>query len=153
MAVMLCYSESVEADTPPPTPSCIPTTHLARAAVLCCCRVSFSVAQAAASPPTIRQTRHPRNRTFETMAIMLIRVGMCSNNRSLGIHYLVYYNYKYDNLKKILMAAMLCYSESVEGRKEGRKRTPPPSCIPTTDLTRPLGFTFTRADDMRCGWL
>ena len=84
--------ESVDADTPPP--SCIPTTHLARATVLRCGRVLFGVARAAASPPTIRQTRHPRNRTFETMAIMLIRVGMCSNNRSLGIHYLVCYNHK-----------------------------------------------------------
>ena len=103
MAAMLCYSESVE-QTPPPPPSCIPTTHLARAAVLCCGGVSFGVAQVAASPPPPPphgQPRHPRNHTFETMAIMLIRVGMCSNNRPLEQKICVAVGYK--SVKPIIL--------------------------------------------------
>ena len=38
--------ESVDADTHP-LPSCIPNTHLGRAAILCCGRVSFGVVWAA----------------------------------------------------------------------------------------------------------
>ena len=77
MAAMLCYFESVDAVIPPP-----PLTHLARAAVVRCGRISLSVARAASSPPRPTwhgQPRHPRNSTCETIAFF-IRVGKCSNN-------------------------------------------------------------------------
>ena len=78
MTAMLCYFESVDADIPPPPP-----THLARAAVVRCGRISLSVARAASSPQRHTwhgQPRHPRNSTCETMAIFFIRVGKCRNN-------------------------------------------------------------------------
>ena len=84
MAAMLCYSESVEQT--PPSPILYPhhTPGTGRSSVLRWGVIRCSASSCVTPPPPPHgQPRHPRNRTFETMAIMLIRVGMCNNNTSL----------------------------------------------------------------------
>ena len=77
MAAMLCYFESVDADILLHPPLHTPGTGRS------CALRSLCVARAASPPPRHTwhgQPRHPRNSTCETMAILFIRVGKCSNN-------------------------------------------------------------------------
>ena len=137
MAAMLCYSESVDADT---LPHPVSPPHTWQGPQFCIavgsrCNASSCVTP---PPPLHGQPLHPRNRTFKTMIILLIRVGTCSNNGYKSVKPIILHCHSFNREINVLSLANVGWD---------RKSNDVATCITmtltlTVKLTHSLNLTL-----------